>query len=103
MTKDEMVGWHLQLDGHELGQTPGDSEGQGSLACCSPRGRKVLAVTDLQQRVGHDLVTERHKYTEGSSCEARPSCTRETALGGFSSLAVVDAAEDALGSSLDAG
>ena len=23
---------------HELGQTPGDSEGQGGLACCSPRG-----------------------------------------------------------------
>ena len=35
MTEDEMVGWHHQLDGHELEQTPGDSEGQGSLACCS--------------------------------------------------------------------
>ena len=45
MTKDEMVGWHLQLDGHELGQTPGDSEGQGSLACCSPWGRKESGMT----------------------------------------------------------
>ena len=35
-TEDEMVGWHHQLDGHEFEQTPGDGEGQGSLACCSP-------------------------------------------------------------------
>ena len=30
-----MVGWHHRLNGHELEQTPGDGEGQGSLACCS--------------------------------------------------------------------
>ena len=35
LTEDEMVGWHHQLDGHEFEQTPGDGEGQGSLACCS--------------------------------------------------------------------
>ena len=35
-----MVGWHHRLNGHEFEQTPGDSEGQGSLACCSPWGRK---------------------------------------------------------------
>ena len=35
-TEDEMVGWHHPLNGHELEQTPGDGEGQGSLACCSP-------------------------------------------------------------------
>ena len=34
MTEDEMVGWHHQLNGHEFEQTPGDSEGQGSLVCC---------------------------------------------------------------------
>ena len=43
MTKDEMVGWHHRLNGHESGQTPGDSRGQGSLACCSPWGLKDLA------------------------------------------------------------
>ena len=37
-TEDEMVGWPYQLDGHKLGQTPGDGEAQGSLACCSPWG-----------------------------------------------------------------
>ena len=35
-TKDEMVGWHHLLNAHEFEQTPGDGEGQGSLACCSP-------------------------------------------------------------------
>ena len=35
-----MVGWHHRLDGHEFEQAPGDGEGQGSLACCSPWGHK---------------------------------------------------------------
>ena len=33
MTVDEMVGWHHQLDGHELEQAPGVGGGQGSLVC----------------------------------------------------------------------
>ena len=37
-----MVGWHHQLNGHESDQAPGGSEGQGSLSCCSPWGRKEL-------------------------------------------------------------
>ena len=41
-TEDEMIGWHHRLNGHELEQIPGDSEGQRSLACCSPWGRKEL-------------------------------------------------------------
>ena len=40
MTEDELVGWHHRLDGHEFEQAPGDAEGQGSLACCSPWGLK---------------------------------------------------------------
>ena len=35
-TKDEMVGWHHRLDGHESEQAPGVDDGQGSLACYSP-------------------------------------------------------------------
>ena len=42
MTEDEMVGWHLRLNGHEFEQTPGDGEGQGSLVCSSPWGHKEL-------------------------------------------------------------
>ena len=41
-TEDEMVGWHHWLNGHEFEQTPGDSEGQGSLVCYSPWGWKSL-------------------------------------------------------------
>ena len=33
-----MVEWHHQFNGCELGQSPGDGEGQGSLECCSPCG-----------------------------------------------------------------
>ena len=43
--KDEMIGWHHQLNGHELGQTTGNSEGQGGLACYSPRGHKESDTT----------------------------------------------------------
>ena len=39
---DEMAGWHHCLDGHKLEQTPGDSEGQGSLVCGSLWGHKEL-------------------------------------------------------------
>ena len=44
-TKDEMVGWHHELNGHEFEQALGDSEGQGSLACCSPWGCRELDTT----------------------------------------------------------
>ena len=45
MSKDEMAGWNHQCSGHELGQTSGDGEGQGGLACCSPWGRKQSDMT----------------------------------------------------------
>ena len=44
-TEDEMVGWHHQLSGHEFEQTLGDSEGQGSLSCCSSWGHKESETT----------------------------------------------------------
>ena len=45
MIEDEMVGWYHQLNRHEFEQTMGDSEGQGSLACCSPWQGKELNMT----------------------------------------------------------
>ena len=45
-TKDKMVGWHHQLNRLESEQTPGYSEGQGSLVCCSPRGCKESDTTE---------------------------------------------------------
>ena len=50
-TENEIVGLHHQLNGPEFEQTLGDSEGQASLACCSPWDR----------RVRQDLVTEQQK------------------------------------------
>ena len=44
-----MVRKQERLNGHELKQTPGDSGGQGNLACCSPWVRKVQ----------HNLATEK--------------------------------------------
>ena len=41
-TEDEMVGWHPWLNAHEFEQAPEVGDGQGSLLCCSPWGRKEL-------------------------------------------------------------
>ena len=46
VTENDLVGWYHQLNGHESEQTPGDSEGQGSLACCSPWGCKESDTTE---------------------------------------------------------
>ena len=45
-TEDEMVGWHHRLNGHEFEQALGVGDGQGSLACCNPWGRKELDTTE---------------------------------------------------------
>ena len=49
-----MVGWHPQLNGHEFKQTLGDSEEQGSLACC----RSWVC------KVSHDSVTEQQQVAQ---------------------------------------
>ena len=46
MTEDEMAGWHHWLSGHGFGWTLGVGDGQGSLACCSSRGRKESDTTE---------------------------------------------------------
>ena len=46
MIKDEMVGRHHQLNGREFEWPPGDSEGQGSLVCCSPWSCKELDMSE---------------------------------------------------------
>ena len=46
MTKDEMVGWHHRLNGHEFGWAPGVGDGPGGLACCSPWGHKESDMTE---------------------------------------------------------
>ena len=46
-TEDEMVGWHHWLNGHEFEHALGVGDGQGSLARCSPWGRKESDMTEL--------------------------------------------------------
>ena len=41
-----MAGWHRRLGGREFEKTPGDGEGQGSLACCNPWGPKESDTTE---------------------------------------------------------
>ena len=48
VTEDEMVGWYHQLNGREFERIPGDCEGQGSLACCSPWGCRESDTTEQQ-------------------------------------------------------
>ena len=45
-----MVGWHHRLDGYEFEQALGVGDGQGSLVCCSPWGRRVGQDTELSLR-----------------------------------------------------
>ena len=46
MTEDEKVGWHHRLDVHAFEHAPEIGDGQGSLACCKPWGRKELDMTE---------------------------------------------------------
>ena len=56
-----MVGWHHRLNGHEFEQTPGDSDGQGSLAYCNPQGHKESDMTEqLNNNNSFSTVTEAH-------------------------------------------
>ena len=63
-TEDEMVRWYHWLDGHEFEQAPGDGDGQGSLVCCSPRGRKEL---DTTERLNWTELIENVGFPGGAS------------------------------------
>ena len=64
VTEDEMVGWNQWLNGHEFEQTPGDSDGQGSLECYSP----------WDHRVERDLAAEQQQSLEESSFDWTKVC-----------------------------
>ena len=63
MTKDEMVGWHHWLDGHEFEQVTGVGDGQGSLVWGSPRGRKETT-KQLNWYIHTYIKWEREKLAE---------------------------------------
>ena len=73
-----MVGWHHPVNGDEFEQTLGDSEGQGSLACCSPWSRRESDTT-------WQLSNNKNEITEGrfSSVHTGNSARRRNvSLGG---------------------
>ena len=59
VTDDEMVGWHHRVNGPEFAQTLGDSEGQGSLVCCSPWGHKK---SDPTERLNNNSEHKTQSY-----------------------------------------
>ena len=61
MTEDEMVECHHCLSGHEFEKTLGDDEGQGSLACCSPWGRRE---SDMTEQLNNSMDKILNKNTQ---------------------------------------
>ena len=59
-TEDELVGWHCLFNGHEFEQIWGNSEGQGSLACCYPWGCKEL---DINEQLNSNICIYIHIHT----------------------------------------
>ena len=98
VTGDEMVGRYHWLSGQELEQTLGDSEGQGSLACCSPLGWKEADITEqlnnnnkkgkrkIQRALTPGLLAtpNRWSHSSASCCQAdsRKSATAWTQQAG---------------------
>ena len=80
MTKDEMVGWHHRLNGHGFGWTLGFGNGQGSLVCCSPWGRKESVMLLL---LLSDLATQSWSWRNREACRKQEnSQLTGTRLGG---------------------
>ena len=67
MTEDEMVGWCHRLEGRESEQAPGDSEGQGRLACCSPWDHKE-SDTPEQLSNSNNYFQKRSEASKGFLC-----------------------------------
>ena len=67
MTEDEMVGWHHRLNGQEFEQAPTVDDGQGGVACCSPRGRKEPDTTK-----GRKNDEQQHVYIHSGSASGTP-------------------------------
>ena len=61
MTEDEIAGWPHQLSVHESEQSPGVGDGQGSLAFCSPGGRKESYRTE---QLNNERIVKKNKSTE---------------------------------------
>ena len=83
MTKDEMVGWHHRLNGHEFAQAPGDNEEQGSLLHCSPCGHKELDMTEWlnwilsKQFLPNTAIIKTFRWLKSLCCTSPPTPKQE--------------------------
>ena len=74
-----MVGWHHRINGHEVGQTPGHGEEQGSLVCCSPWSHKESDMIE-QQYICSEILLSHKKDLQGCGWTQRLSykvCQKE--------------------------
>ena len=75
-TEDEMVGWHHWLSGHESETALGAGDGQGSLVCCSPWGRKELDMTEWLNWMPEDIYfnfsNEGYMFSSNTSKDTGP-------------------------------
>ena len=62
-----MVGQHHQLNGPDFEKTPGDSEGQGSLAYYSPWGHKELDMPEQQQQQQMQIIGNQEIFFHSSN------------------------------------
>ena len=83
MTEDKMVGWHHQLNGYEFEQTPGDGEGQGSLACCSPWGHRESDTTEQLKNNHHPWTVAIRPLIKSSQVGDTQFWGREPAMSSF--------------------
>ena len=67
-TKDEIVGWHHRLKGHESESTPRDSEGQRSLVCCSPWGHKEWDITEWLSNNKAEVQMKEMNWVSPEAC-----------------------------------
>ena len=66
--QNEKVGWHHRLNRHESEQAPAGGDGQGGLACCSPRGHRVRLNGMTEQQKGSSELTVRAWLAAMGSC-----------------------------------
>ena len=75
-SKNEMAGWHHWWNEHEVGQTPGNGEGKGGLACCSPCGHKESGITTTTPGLALNSKTKykAFNFNESQPCYGEGIC-----------------------------
>ena len=79
VTEGKVLGWHHQHNGHETEKIPGDKEGQGSLAYCSPWDRQE---SDITQQL-NETTTNLQSRNRDTDIENKLMDTKGKAGGGM--------------------